>query len=73
VHGVSAGFTKSVAIPQQYLGNSQVYPLYCMAACELAASCVGFDLLTVDARPRCAFLDLQIFPSASFDLYIRRC
>jgi len=71
--GVSAGFTKSVAIPSQYLGNRQVHPLYCMAACELTTSCVGFDLLTVDARPRCAFLDLQVFPSASFNLDIRRC
>jgi len=71
--GVSAGFTKSVVIPTQYLGNSAVHPLYCMAACELMTSCVGFDLLTIDARPRCAFLDLQVFPSTSFDLDIRRC
>lgn len=73
VSGVSAAFTRSVAIPSQYLGNSHVYPLYCMAACELTTSCVGFDLLAVDAQPRCAFLDLQIFPSASFNLDIRRC
>lgn len=71
-NGVSTGFKESVAIPRQFAPDVQA--LYCMASCELiGSSCVGFDLRTDGNKPRCVITNLGVFPSDSFDLYIRRC
>lgn len=71
---MSAGIKESIPIPRHI--SADVYPVYCMAGCELIGnSCVGFDLRIDGNKPRCVITNIGVSAdeSSSFDLYIRRC
>ena len=79
---MSAGFTNFVAVPAVYQHRRDLQTLYCMALCEMATSCIGFDFYAaasataaaaVGRSTRCAFLASSVLPASTFDVYVRSC